>query len=329
MSDQPFRRHRRLRRHAWLRAMVRENALVPSDLVLPLFVIEGEGTEAVEAMPRVHRHGIREAVAVAREAASLGVPALALFPNIAQALRDERGSPILDPENLVCRATRAIKDAVPGIGVITDTALDPFTAHGHDGVFDRDTGWVMNDVSLEIMAEAAVLQAAAGADVIAPSDMMDGRVGAIRAALDGAGHRYVSILSYTAKYASAFYGPYREAIGTQENLVGDKRGYFMDPANASEAMREAQSDIEEGADMLMVKPGMPYLDVLQAVKRRFDVPVFAYQVSGEYAMIEAAAANGWIDGERARMEALLAFKRAGADGILSYHALEAARILNG
>ena len=322
------RRHRRLRRHGWLRAMVRESALVPSDLIAPLFVIDGEDREEpVASMPRVVRHSVDRAVEVARRLHGLGVPSVALFPYIDQDLRDERGSVILDPGNLICRATWAIKDAVPQIGVITDTALDPFTSHGHDGVWDHESGWVLNDASVEIAAEAAVLQANAGADVIAPSDMMDGRVGAIREALDQAGHRYVSILSYTAKYASAFYGPYREAIGTEENLIGDKRGYFMDPANASEAMREAEADIAEGADMLMVKPGMPYLDIVRAMKERFDMPVFAYQVSGEYAMIEAAAANGWIDGYRARMEALLAFKRAGADGILTYYAEEIARRL--
>ena len=308
--------------------MVRENALVPGDLIAPLFVIEGDEAEDVSSMPRVKRHPIAGAVARAKRLRALGVPALALFPNIDQELRDERGSVILDPDNLICRATRAIKDAVPDIGIITDTALDPFTSHGHDGVWDHDARWVMNDASVEIACEAALLQAEAGADVIAPSDMMDGRVGAIREALDASGHRYVSVLSYTAKYASAFYGPYREAIGTEENLIGDKRGYFMDPANASEAMREAEADIAEGADMLMVKPGMPYLDIVARMKERFDMPVFAYQVSGEYAMIEAAAANGWIDGDRARLEALLAFKRAGADGILTYYAEEIAQRLN-
>ena len=324
------RRHRRLRRHDWTRRMVRESALVPNDLIAPLFVVEGDDCEeSVASMPRVVRRSVDRTVHAATRLAALGVPCVALFPYIAQDRRDERGSVILDPDNLVCRACRAIKDAVPQIGVITDTALDPFTSHGHDGIWDHEARWVMNDASVEIAAQAAVLQAEAGADVIGPSDMMDGRVGAIREALDDAGHRYVSILSYTAKYASAFYGPYREAIGTQENLIGDKRGYFMDPANASEAMREAEADIAEGADMLMVKPGMPYLDIIARMKERFDMPVFAYQVSGEYAMIEAAAANGWIDGERARMEALLAFKRAGADGILTYYAQEIAERLNG
>ena len=307
--------------------MVRENSLVPDDLILPAFVIEGDRVaEPVAAMPRVHRFSIDRLVEHARRARDAGLPAMALFPFIEQDLRDPTGSLILEPANLVCRAVAAIRKAVPGIGIITDTALDPFTSHGHDGVFLD--GWVENDESVAIFARAAVMQADAGADVIAPSDMLDGRVGAIREALDAAGHRYVSILSYTAKYASAFYGPYREAIGTEENLVGDKRGYFMDPANAAEAMREAEADIAEGADMLMVKPGMPYLDVVAAMKRRFDMPIFAYQVSGEYAMIEAAAANGWIDGDRARLEALLSFKRAGADAILTYHALEIAERLN-
>lgn len=306
--------------------MVRENSLVADDLVLPLFVIEGtDVAEPVEAMPRVERLSVDRLVETARRARDAGVPAVALFPYIEQDLRDPTGSLILDPANLVCRATAAVRRAVPEIGIITDTALDPFTSHGHDGVF-RD-GWVENDESIAIFTRAAVMQAEAGADVIAPSDMLDGRVGAIREALDAAGHRYVSILSYTAKYASAFYGPYREAIGTEENLVGDKRGYFMDPANAAEAMREAEADVREGADMLMVKPGMPYLDIVAAMKRRFDMPVLAYQVSGEYAMVEAAAANGWIDGDRARMEMLLAFKRAGADAVLTYHALEIAERL--
>ena len=307
--------------------MVRETALAPDDLVLPLFVIEGvDVREPIASMPRVTRNSVDRAVELAKRASDAGVPAVALFPYIEQDLRDATGSPILEPANLICRATQAIRKAVPSIGIITDTALDPFTSHGHDGVF-RD-GWVLNDESVAIFARAAVMQAEAGADVIAPSDMLDGRVGAIREALDAAGHRYVAILSYTAKYASAFYGPYREAIGTEENLVGDKRGYFMDPGNAAEALREAEADVAEGADMLMVKPGMPYLDIVSALKRRFDLPVLAYQVSGEYAMIEAAAANGWIDGERARLEGLLAFKRAGADAILTYHALEIAERLS-
>ena len=320
------KRHRRLRRTDWVRRMVRENALVPDDLILPLFVINGEDVrEPIDAMPRVVRHSVDRAVETARRARDAGVPAIALFPYIDQDARDPIGSLVLEPTNLICRACTAIKQAVPDIGVITDTALDPFTSHGHDGVWHD--GWVANDESVAIFAKAAVMQAEAGADVIAPSDMLDGRVGAIREALDAAGHRYVAILSYTAKYASAFYGPYREAIGTGENLIGDKRGYFMDPANGAEAMREAEADVAEGADILMVKPGMPYLDVVAAMKRQFDMPVFAYQVSGEYAMIEAAAAAGWLDGDRARMEALLAFKRAGADAILTYHALEIAERL--
>ena len=320
------KRHRRLRRSAFVRDLVRENAVVASDLVLPVFVIPGDDeVEPIDAMPGVSRHSVDRLVAIARRASDAGLPALAIFPNPPQDARDVTGSGILDPDNLVCRAASAIKDAVPEIGIITDTALDPFTSHGHDGVFED--GWVLNDRSVDIFCRAAVLQAEAGADVIAPSDMMDGRVGAIRDALDAAGHRYVSILSYAAKYASAFYGPYREAVGTLDNLVGDKRGYFMDPANSDEALREVEADVEQGADMVMVKPAGPYLDVVSRVKRRFAMPTLAYQVSGEYSMIAAAGANGWIDRDRARDESLLAIKRAGADAIFTYFALEVAEAL--
>jgi len=293
--------------------------LTTNDLIWPLFVVEGEsGRHPVGSMPGVERLTIREVVKEAERAAALRIPALALFPYTDPALRDPTGSESLNSRNLVNRAVREIKRAVPEIGVITDVALDPYTSHGHDGVMDGDR--ILNDQTVELLAKQAVLQAEAGSDIIAPSDMMDGRVGAIRAALDKAGFQDVQIMAYAAKYASAFYGPFRDAIGTSATLVGDKRTYQMDPANSDEAMREVASDLDEGADMIMVKPGMPYLDIVHRVKETFAVPTFAYQVSGEYAMIQGAADNGWIDGERAMMESLLAFKRAGADGILTYFA---------
>jgi porphobilinogen synthase len=269
-------------------------------------------------MPGIERLSADLAAREANRGARLGIPAIALFPYVDMALRDQTGSEILNPDNLICRATRAIKAAVPQIGVITDPALDPFTDHGHDGILRN--GIILNDESVAVIAKAAVLQAEAGADVIAPSDMMDGRIGSIREWLDAAGHSDISIMSYTAKYASAFYGPYREAIGTNTTLKGDKLTYYVDPANSDDAMREAEADIAEGADMLMVKPGMPYLDILYRMKEAFGMPTFAYQVSGEYSMIEGAARAGWIDGDRAMMESLLAFKRAGADGVLTYFA---------
>jgi porphobilinogen synthase len=322
------RRLRRTRRTDWLRRMVRESALSVDDLIWPLFVIEGENTrEEVSSMPGVERLSVDLAVAAVREAAALGVPAVALFPQVPMAKRDATGANALDPGNLVCTACRAIKDAVPEIGIITDVALDPYTSHGHDGVLIGDE--VANDATVEILVQQALIQAAAGADIIAPSDMMDGRVGAIRAALDDAGFDNVCILAYSAKYASAFYGPFRDAIGTSAVLTGDKRTYQMDPANSDEAIREVERDIEEGADMVMVKPGMPYLDIVARVKEAFGLPTFAYQVSGEYAMIKAAAERGWIDGERAMMESLIAFKRAGADGILTYFAPAVAKLLKG
>jgi porphobilinogen synthase len=299
--------------------MVRENVLTTNDLIWPVFVIEGaNGRQPVGSMPGVERLTIPEVVKEAERAASLDIPAIALFPYTDPALRDPTGSESLNPRNLVNRAVREIKRAVPQIGIITDIALDPYTSHGHDGVMDGDR--ILNDETVALLAKQAVLQAEAGSDVIAPSDMMDGRVGAIREALDAAGFLDVQIMAYAAKYASAFYGPFRDAIGTNATLVGDKRTYQMDPANTDEALREVALDLEEGADMIMVKPGMPYLDIVQRVKEAFAVPTFAYQVSGEYAMIQAAAQNGWIDGERAMMESLLAFKRAGADGILTYFA---------
>jgi porphobilinogen synthase len=269
-------------------------------------------------MPGVERLSVDEAVAEAERAASLRIPAIALFPNTEPLARDARGSEALNPENLVCRALRAIRERVPELGLVTDVALDPYTSHGHDGVLDGET--IDNDASVEVLVRQALLQAEAGADVVAPSDMMDGRVGAIRRALDAAGRTDVQILAYTAKYCSAFYGPFREAIGTNATLIGDKRTYQMDPANGDEALREAELDVAEGADMIMVKPGMPYLDVLWRLKEAFGLPTYAYLVSGEYAMIQAAARNGWIDGERAMIESLIGFKRAGADGILTYFA---------
>jgi porphobilinogen synthase len=276
-------------------------------------------------MPGVYRLTPDLAVKEAERAARLGIPAIATFPNVELSLRDQTGSHILDPENIINRATRAIKHAVPEIGVITDAALDPFTSHGHDGIL-RD-GIIVNDETVGQVAAAAVLQAAAGADIIAPSDMMDGRIGAIRDALDANGFQDVAIMSYATKFASAFYGPYREAIGTQGLLQGDKKTYYLDHANSDEAVREAEQDILEGADMIMVKPGLPYLDIIRRLKDEFSLPTFAYQVSGEYSMIRAAAANGWIDGEKAMLESLTAFKRAGCDGILTYFAPEVAEML--
>jgi porphobilinogen synthase len=319
-------RPRRNRKADWSRRLVRENVLTVDDLIWPLFLIEGRtGRQAVTSMPGVERVTVDEAVREAERAAKLGVPAIAVFPYTDPSLRDPDGSEALNPKNLVCRAVRAIKDAVPTIGIVTDVALDPYTSHGHDGLLED--GRILNDETVAVLARQALNQAAAGADVIAPSDMMDGRVGAIRTALDGAGFEDVQIMSYAAKYASAFYGPFRDAIGTNATLVGDKRTYQMDPGNTDEAMREVALDLDEGADMVMVKPGLPYLDVVRRVKDTFEVPTFAYQVSGEYAMIEAAARNGWLDGERAMMESLTAFKRAGADGVLTYFALRAAEKL--
>ncbi|MGO4570954.1 porphobilinogen synthase [Microvirga sp. 2TAF3] len=312
-------RPRRNRKAEWSRRLVRENVLTADDLIWPVFLIEGaSGRHAVSSMPGVERLTVAEAVREAERAAELRIPAIALFPNTDPSLRDPTGSEALNSRNLVCRAVREIKRAVPEIGVITDAALDPYTSHGHDGVMQDDR--ILNDETVALLARQALLQAEAGADIIAPSDMMDGRVGAIRQALDEAGFQDVQIMAYAAKYASAFYGPFRDAIGTNATLVGDKRTYQMDPANTDEALREVALDLDEGADMIMVKPGLPYLDVVHRVKETFAVPTFAYQVSGEYAMIEAAARNGWIDGEKAMMESLLAFKRAGADGILTYFA---------
>jgi porphobilinogen synthase len=323
----PTVRMRRNRKAPWSRRLVAENVLTTADLVWPLFLIDGGRRRVpVDHMPGVDRLNIEEAVAEAERAAALGIPAIAPFPYVDKALRDPRGSEALKATNLMCRAVRAIKKAVPEIGVITDVALDPYTSHGHDGLMD-EAGRIVNDTTIEVLCGQALSLADAGVDCVAPSDMMDGRIGAIRRALDGAGYADVQILSYAAKYASGFYGPFRDAIGTNATLVGDKRTYQMDPANGDEAIREVALDIAEGADMVMVKPGMPYLDIVRRVKETFRVPTYAYQVSGEYAMLTAAARNGWLDGERVMMESLLAFKRAGADGVLTYFAPEAARLI--
>ncbi len=319
-------RPRRNRKSDWARRLVRENMLDVSDLIWPIFLMDGEGRrEAIASMPGVWRQSVDLAAEAVAGAAALGVPAVALFPNTDPKLRDEQGSAALDPDNLVCRACRAIKAAAPDIGVITDVALDPYTSHGHDGLLVGDE--IVNDATVAVLARQAVTQARAGADIIAPSDMMDGRIGAIRAALDADGFESVQIMSYAAKYASAFYGPFRDAIGTNKTLRGDKRAYQMDPANSDEALREVALDLEQGADMVMVKPGMPYLDIVRRIAETFHAPTFAYQVSGEYAMIMAAAQNGWLDEERAMLESLLAFKRAGASGVLTYFAPRAAELL--
>jgi porphobilinogen synthase len=313
------KRPRRNRKAEWTRRLVRENILTAADLIWPIFVADGERKRyAIASMPGVERLTVDEAVREAERAAGLGIPAIALFPYTDPALRDEGGKEALNPANLVCQAVRAVKAAVPGIGIMTDVALDPYTTHGHDGLVHEDR--ILNDETVAVLVEQALVQAYAGADIVAPSDMMDGRVGAIRAALDRAGFADVQIMAYAAKYASAFYGPFREAVGSAALLVGDKRTYQMDPANGDEALREVALDLEEGADMVMVKPGLPYLDIVRRVKETFRAPTFAYQVSGEYAMIEAAARNGWLDGDKAMMESLIAFKRAGADGVLTYFA---------
>jgi porphobilinogen synthase len=326
MSTYPALRMRRLRRHDWTRKLVAENMLSPADFIWPVFVIEGESKrEAVSSMPGVERLSVDLLPAAAKEASGLGIPVIALFPQTPPALKDEDGREALNPGNLVCRAVRAIKAAVPEIGVLCDVALDPYTSHGHDGVL-RD-GHVHNDATVDLLVQQSLVQVQAGCDIIAPSDMMDGRIGAIRAALEKAGHHDTLLMAYAAKYASAFYGPFREAVGSAKSLTGDKRSYQMDPANGDEAMREVALDIAEGADMVMVKPGMPYLDLVWRVKERFGLPTFAYQVSGEYAMLSAAFEKGWLERDRAMLESLMAFKRAGASGILTYFAVEAAKLL--
>lgn len=324
----PATRLRRLRQADWSRRLVSETILSPADLIWPIFVIEGEGQkEAVASMPGVERLSIDLAVKAAKEAASLGIPVIALFPNTPAEARSDDGQEALNPDNLVCRATRAIKDAVPNIGILCDVALDPYTAHGHDGLMEGDV--ILNDETVEVLVGQTLNQVNAGCDIIAPSDMMDGRIGAISEELEAVGHQDTLIMAYSAKYASAFYGPFREAVGSGDRLKGDKKTYQMDPANSDEALQEIALDIEEGADMVMVKPGMPYLDIVSRCKSTFGVPTFAYQVSGEYAMLAGAIERDWLDRDRVILESLTSFKRAGADGVLTYFAVEAAKLLNG
>jgi len=324
----PSQRPRRLRRDAFTRNLVREHALSPHDFIYPVFVHEGENRRVpVASMPGVERLSIDLLLPVAEECLRLGIPYLALFPSINAQLKTPDGSESLNPDGLIPRTIRALKRAFPELGVMTDVALDPYTSHGQDGVLDA-TGYILNDETVEILVGQALAHAEAGVDMVAPSDMMDGRIGAIRDALEAHGHIHTRLMAYSAKYASAFYGPFRDAVGSAANLgASNKNVYQMDPANTDEALREVALDIAEGADMVMVKPGMPYLDVLRRVKDEFRVPTFAYQVSGEYAMLKAASANGWLDHDKVMMESLLAFKRAGADGVLTYFALEAARLL--
>jgi len=327
MSSYPAVRLRRTRASAWSRRLHAETVLTPADLIWPLFIAEGQGVEEpIAALPGVSRWSVDGIVARGREARDLGIPCVALFPNTPGHLRTDDGAEALNPDNLMCRAIRALKDAAPEVGVLTDVALDPYTTHGHDGLVDA-AGYVVNDATADALVQQALNQARAGSDVIAPSDMMDGRIGAIRAALEGEGFANTQIMSYAAKYASAFYGPFRDAVGSRGLLKGDKKTYQMDPGNAEEALREVALDLAEGADSVMVKPGLPYLDIVQRVKARFEVPVFAYQVSGEYAMIEHAVAAGAADRDAMVLETLMAFKRAGCAGVLTYHAPVAARLL--
>jgi len=316
---------RRLRQADWIRRLVRETTLTPADLIWSMVVHEGEGRVPVGSMPGVERLSVAEAAKAAVEARELGVPAIAVFPYIDGEKKDARGSEATNSNGLVCRAVKAMKDAAPEVGIMCDVALDPFTDHGHDGLIEE--GRILNDASVERLVEQSLVQARAGCDIIAPSDMMDGRVGAIRAALEAEGLTDVMIMAYAAKYASAFYGPYREAIGSAKALTGDKKTYQMDPGNTEEALREVALDIAEGADMVMVKPGMPYLDIARRVVEAFRLPTFAFQVSGEYAMLMAAAQNGWLEEERAILESLTAFKRAGCAGIITYFAPRAARLI--
>lgn len=325
-AEFPQSRLRRTRQEAWCRDLVAETQLSVKDLILPLFVREKSAVREITAMPGVFRHSLEDVVSFCQKAYDLGIRAVALFPYTDPSLKCEEGREALNPDNLMCRATRLLKEALPHLGVIVDVALDPYTSHGHDGVLRR--GEVANDETLEVLKEMALVLARAGVDVVAPSDMMDGRIGAIRQALDQEGYQNVRILAYSAKYASAFYGPFREALGSQSCLgKADKKTYQMDPANAREALREGAQDLLEGADMLMVKPGLPYLDIIYRLKEAFPLPIFAYQVSGEYSVLKAAAERGWIDYEKAVMETLLGFKRAGASAILSYAALDAAELL--
>ncbi|MET0013697.1 MAG: porphobilinogen synthase [Sedimenticola sp.] len=328
-SRYPSARMRRMRRDDFSRRLMRESTLTPDDFIYPVFVLEGEGNrEAVPSMPGVERMSIDLLVKEAKEACDLGIPAMALFPVTPMEAKSLDAAEAFNPDGLAQRAVRALKDAVPELGVITDVALDPFTTHGQDGIID-DTGYVINDVTVEVLVKQAISHAEAGADVVAPSDMMDGRIGEVRNALEANDHIHTRILAYSAKYASSFYGPFRDAVGSAANLgAGNKYTYQQDPANSDEALREVELDLNEGADMVMVKPGMPYLDIVRRVKDTFGVPTYAYQVSGEYAMLMAAAQNGWLDEKAVIMEALLGFKRAGADGILTYFAKRAAQWLN-
>lgn len=324
----PANRPRRLRRDEFTRALVREHRLHPSDLILPVFVLAGQGiTQPVGSMPGVDRLTLDRLLPVAEECVALGIPVMALFPVIDPALKTEDGREALNPDGLVPTVVRALKSRFPELGVMTDVALDPFTSHGQDGLLDA-TGYILNDETVEVLTQQALTQSNAGVDIVAPSDMMDGRIGAIRRSLEASGAIHTRIMAYSAKYASAFYGPFRDAVGSGANLgKGNKKVYQMDPGNSDEALREVAIDLAEGADMVMVKPGMPYLDIMRRVKDEFRVPTFAYQVSGEYAMLKAAAQNGWLDHDGVVMESLLAFKRAGADGVLTYFALDAARLL--
>ena len=325
IASYPTLRMRRLRQADWVRRLVRETTLQPADLIWSMVVHEGEGRVPIGSMPGVERLSVAEAAGAAQEARALGIPAIAVFPYIDGEKKDARGSEATNPQGLVCRAVQAMKAAAPEVGIMCDVALDPFTDHGHDGLIED--GRILNDASVERLVEQSLVQARAGCDIIAPSDMMDGRVAAIRAALEGEGFQDVMIMAYAAKYASAFYGPYREAIGSAKALQGDKKTYQMDLGNTHEALREVALDIAEGADMVMVKPGMPYLDIVRRVVEAFSMPTFAFQVSGEYAMLMAAAQNGWLEEERAILESLSAFKRAGAAGIITYFAPRAARLL--
>ncbi|HWA59999.1 MAG TPA: porphobilinogen synthase [Caulobacteraceae bacterium] len=331
LAPYPALRLRRLRQADWIRRLVRESALTPADFIWSMVVHEGEGRIPVPSMPGVERLSVAECAKAAREAKALGIPAIAVFPHIDAAGKDPLGAQAADPEGVVCRAVRAMKDAAPEVGIMCDVALDPFTDHGHDGIIEG--GRILNDPTIERLVEQGLVQARAGCDILAPSDMMDGRVGALRAALEAENLQDVMIMSYAAKYASAFYGPYREAIGSGKlgtgsvENPGDKKTYQMDAANSEEALREVAMDIAEGADMVMVKPGLPYLDIVRRVVEAFAMPTFAFQVSGEYAMLMAAAQNGWLDGDRAVLESLTAFKRAGCAGIITYFAPKAARLL--
>jgi porphobilinogen synthase len=328
LAAYPALRPRRLRTADWIRRLVRESVVTPSDLIWSMVVHDGDEDEIdVASMPGAPRLSVKRAAEAAKEARALGIPAIAVFPHVNPAKKDDHGSAATDPDGLICRAVKAMKNAAPEVGVMCDVALDPFTSHGHDGLIEN--GRILNDPTIERLVEQGLVQARAGCDILAPSDMMDGRVGKLRAALEADGHQDVAIMAYAAKYASAFYGPYRDAIGSASVLTGDKKTYQMDPGNSDEALREVALDIAEGADMVMVKPGMPYLDIVRRVVEAFSLPTFAFQVSGEYAMIQAAAQNGWIDGDRAMLESLTSFKRAGCAGIITYFAPRAAKALNG